>query len=42
MSFRSPLPRPKPAKVSKPLPKPKAGPTLTAKTAPKAPAKPCK
>jgi hypothetical protein len=41
MSFRPPLPRAKPAKVRKPLPKPKAGPALTSKTPPKAPAKPC-
>jgi len=40
MSFRPPIPRAKP--VKKPLPKPKAGPSLTATTAPKAPAKPCK
>jgi hypothetical protein len=41
MSFRPPIPRPKPAKTGKPLPKPKPGPALTAKTSPKAPAKPC-
>jgi hypothetical protein len=41
MSFRPPLPRAKPAKVRKPLPKPKAGPALTSKTPPKTPAKPC-
>jgi hypothetical protein len=40
MSFRPPLPRPRPAK--KAPAKKKAGPVLTAKTAPKPPAKPCK
>ena len=43
MSFRPPLPRPRPAKAGKPpLPKRKPGPALTAKTAPRsAPHKSC-
>jgi hypothetical protein len=34
MSFRPPLPRPKPLKAPGPLGAPKAGPALTAKTPP--------
>jgi hypothetical protein len=42
MSFRSPLPRAKSSKKHQPAPKPKPGPSLTAKTQPKSPAKGCK
>ena len=45
MSFRPPVPRPKPTTApGQPLPraKRKPGPALTAKTAPARPAKPCK
>ena len=45
MSFRPPLPRPQLTTARKPLPGRKPGPVLTAKTAPKPPAKsakPCK
>jgi hypothetical protein len=41
MSFRPPLPRPKPRKAAKPVGAPKAGPTLTAKTAPKPTSRKC-
>ena len=38
MSFRPPVPRPRPAKAGKPpLPKRKPGPALTAKIGPKRP-----
>lgn len=40
MSFRPPLPRPKPHKAPGPIGAPKAGPALTAKTPPRTAPKP--